>query len=112
VDSTPVESVPTLTPSPVEKMSDIRITRDRRSFVAPAPRHTSLIVNGEWNLLNSRQDLRLTTVARSIMASDSRGFLGSGNFSRVESREPSTNRFTKFLNFKPAMDFRKTIQFE
>ncbi len=46
------------------------------------------------------------------MAPDSRGLPAFGNFSGLESGEPAANRFAKRLNFKPAMNFRETIEFE
>jgi hypothetical protein len=44
------------------------------------------------------------------MAPDSRRFPGPGNFSGFECGEPATHRFAKRLNFKPAMNFRETIE--
>jgi len=46
------------------------------------------------------------------MAPDSRGFPALVNFSGVKSGEPSADGFAKRLNFKPAMNFRETIEFE
>jgi hypothetical protein len=47
-----------------------------------------------------------------VMAPDTWGFPGFGNFSGVESGEPSADGLAKRLNFKPAMDFRETIEFQ
>ena len=46
------------------------------------------------------------------MPPNSRKLLALGNFSGLKSGEPATNRFPERLNFKPAMNFRETIEFE
>ena len=46
------------------------------------------------------------------MAPDSRRFPAFGNFSGLKSGEPAANGFAKRLNFKPAMNFRETIEFQ
>ena len=46
------------------------------------------------------------------MAPDSRGFLALGNFSGLESGEPSADGLAQRLNFKPAMNFREAIEFQ
>ncbi len=46
------------------------------------------------------------------MAPDTRGFPALGNFSGLESGEPAADGFAQRLNFKPAMNFRETIEFE
>jgi hypothetical protein len=48
----------------------------------------------------------------SVMAPDSWSFPAFGNFSGVESGEPSADGFAKRLNFKPAMIFRESIEFQ
>jgi len=48
----------------------------------------------------------------SVMAPDSWGFPGIGNFSGTEIDEPSTDGLAQRLNFKPAMNFRETIEFQ
>ena len=40
------------------------------------------------------------------------GFLVFGNFSGFESGEPSADGLAKRLNFKPAMNFRETIELQ
>jgi len=46
------------------------------------------------------------------MPPNSRKLLALGNFSGLKSGEPATNRFPERFNFKPAMNFRETIEFE
>ena len=46
------------------------------------------------------------------MAPDSRGFPAFGNFSGLKCGKPAANGFAKRLNFKPAMNFRETIEFQ
>ena len=46
------------------------------------------------------------------MSPDPRRFPRFRNFSGLESGEPSTHGLAKRLNFKPAMNFRETIEFQ
>jgi hypothetical protein len=47
-----------------------------------------------------------------VTALDSWRFPGSGNFSGLKSGEPTADSLAKRLNFKPAMVFRETIEFQ
>src|ERR1700690_1849186 len=47
-----------------------------------------------------------------FMSPDSRGFPLFGNISGLQSGEPPADGFAERFNFKPAMKFRETIEFQ